>query len=109
MSLVEQLASAHASEELLRRAWALDLIGLPITSFPDMLRIEHFVENEQFVDIPDEVVDRTLQFPRSPVDAMAGGIDLRRAPRLGEHNAEVYGQLGLSKDSLSELTAQGVI
>ena len=109
VSLVEQLASAHASEELLRRAWALDLIGLPITSFPDMLRIEHFVENEQFVDIPDEVVDRTLQFPRSPVDAMAGGIDLRRAPRLGEHNAEVYGQLGLSKDSLSELTAQGVI
>ena len=74
-----------------------------------MLHIEHFVENEQFVDVPDDVIGQTLQFPRSPVDAMADDIDLRRAPKLGEHNAEVYGELGLSKDRLVELTAQGVI
>jgi crotonobetainyl-CoA:carnitine CoA-transferase CaiB-like acyl-CoA transferase len=33
----------------------------------------------------------------------------RRAPRIGEHNAEVYGELGIGAAELARLSAQGVI
>jgi len=33
----------------------------------------------------------------------------RRAPRVGEHNAEVYGELGLGPDDLEKLAAEGAI
>ena len=33
----------------------------------------------------------------------------RRAPHVGEHNAEVYGELGLSADEIAALRDQGVI
>jgi len=32
-----------------------------------------------------------------------------RAPRLGEHNAEIYGELGLGAEALSVLHAQSVL
>lgn len=33
----------------------------------------------------------------------------RRAPRIGEHNAEVFGELGLGPDDLAKLAAEGVM
>lgn len=33
----------------------------------------------------------------------------RRAPRVGEHNAEVYAELGLSSDALRSLAGEGVV
>ena len=33
----------------------------------------------------------------------------RRAPRVGEHNRELYGELGITADGLAELAAAGVV
>ena len=33
----------------------------------------------------------------------------RRAPRIGEHNAEVYREFGLGSDELTELQREGAI
>jgi crotonobetainyl-CoA:carnitine CoA-transferase CaiB-like acyl-CoA transferase len=42
--------------------------------------------------------------------ALADGIRVRsRAPRIGEHNAEIYGELGLGPDALDALARDGVL
>ena len=33
----------------------------------------------------------------------------RRPPKIGEHNAEVYGELGLDAQALAELQNKGII
>jgi crotonobetainyl-CoA:carnitine CoA-transferase CaiB-like acyl-CoA transferase len=51
-----------------------------------------------------------LTYPGAPFRPGAGGWELRPAPRLGEHNAEVYGELlGLRARDLVRLRAAGVI
>jgi crotonobetainyl-CoA:carnitine CoA-transferase CaiB-like acyl-CoA transferase len=76
----------------------------PVLTIPDVLADEHFRERETFVNVEG------LRHPgpafRSPV------IDrnLRAAPRLGHHNAAVYGGLlGLEARDLMRLRAAAVI
>jgi crotonobetainyl-CoA:carnitine CoA-transferase CaiB-like acyl-CoA transferase len=46
---------------------------------------------------------------RTPVK-IGDGIKVRHvAPKLGEHNAEIYGQLGYSAADLAALKAKGVL
>ena len=52
--------------------------------------------------------DRAPGFLREGEPRAAIGIR-RRAPRVGEHNAEVYGELGLDADALRELAREGVV
>jgi crotonobetainyl-CoA:carnitine CoA-transferase CaiB-like acyl-CoA transferase len=37
------------------------------------------------------------------------GAIRRPAPSLGEHNAEVYGELGISERELAEMAKDGVV
>jgi crotonobetainyl-CoA:carnitine CoA-transferase CaiB-like acyl-CoA transferase len=84
-----ELADRLTREEFMERAFALDLLCLPITDFPYMERHEHFATNEQFFELEHESLGRRLGFVRSPVDALERDIPIRRAPLLGEHQAEL--------------------
>jgi crotonobetainyl-CoA:carnitine CoA-transferase CaiB-like acyl-CoA transferase len=46
---------------------------------------------------------------RTPVK-IGEGVRVRTvAPKLGQHNAEIFGQLGLSEKEIKELCAKGVL
>jgi formyl-CoA transferase len=47
--------------------------------------------------------------PANPVRMSDSPTDVTRAPLLGEHNAEVYGALGVSAAELETLRRDGVI
>lgn len=90
--LVRALAAKYDRDEFMKRAWDLDLLGLPVNTLPDLETCDHLVQTEQFLEVPDDTSGTNLSFPRSPLDAI-GTVKLRRAPRLGEHTAEVLESL----------------
>ncbi len=78
---------------------------------------QDIVENRQlhfrkyFQDVRHDELGDTLTYPGPPfrLSETPAGIR-RRAPLIGEHNAEVYcGELGLSKEELAALKAAGAI
>lgn len=95
-AVVRELAATLTREEFLRGAFAADQIALPVCDFPYMEQHEHFRTNSQFLELEHDVLGRTLGFVRSPVDAMARDIPLRRAPLLGEHTNQVLAELALA-------------
>ena len=95
--LILELGRHHEREDFLAHAFRTDQLCLPVTDFPYMASHEHFVANRQFLEVSHELLGRQLGFVRSPVDALASEIPLRRAPALGEHNAEIFAALGLSE------------
>ncbi|MBI2887025.1 MAG: CoA transferase [Chloroflexi bacterium] len=72
----------------------------------------HFAEDRAFFSqLEHEELGRAVTYPGRPYIFQKTPWQLRRrAPRLGEHNEEVYcGELGLSKERLTLLAECGVI
>ncbi len=79
------LADALTRDEFAAGALEADIVCLPVLGFADLAGHEQFVVNEQFLTVQHDALGVALGFVRSPVDAMADGVTLRRAPLLGEH------------------------
>ena len=77
---------------------------------PEMLADPHFAAREALLTVPHpELGEVTMQAPMPKLSATPSAVR-RTAPRsVGEHNAEVYGKLGLDQVALAKLTARGVI
>lgn len=80
-----KLAAALTRDEFVSGALAADIICLPVLDFPDLEQEEQYKVNDQFLKLDHDVLGRELGYVRSPVDAMADGVEFERAPQLGEH------------------------
>src|SRR5438874_1613111 len=73
------------------------------------MRQEKSVAREFFVEVENPGRGR-LRYPGAFARSNATAIGIRRpAPRLGEHTAEVLGELGLGAAELERLRAEGVV
>jgi len=92
-------------DELLALAAENRLTIGPVYDALDILDDAHYRAREAIVETEDGVVLHNVvpRLSRTP------GAIRRPAPGLGEHNAEVYGELGISESELEELGAEGVV
>jgi crotonobetainyl-CoA:carnitine CoA-transferase CaiB-like acyl-CoA transferase len=75
----------------------------------DLFASAHLKAREFFTQVSHQVAG-TFTYPGAPFKPSEGGWAIRRpAPLLGQHNNEVYSQLGLSTAELESLKKQGVI
>jgi crotonobetainyl-CoA:carnitine CoA-transferase CaiB-like acyl-CoA transferase len=98
------------------RDWARELnrLGVPagaVFEVPDILEHPQIASRGMiaaFAQVPG--ADRDVRVLRTGVkiDGAAPGVDAP-PPRLGEHNAQIYGELGLSEAELTSLREEGVI
>lgn len=82
----------------------------PINTPADILDSSQLAHRRYFVRVPHPACKEPMLMPGAPYKLSRTPWRIRHpAPRLGEHNAEVYGALGVSGSELSRLATAGVI
>ncbi len=81
----------------------------PVYDVSQMAEDEHFIEREVVVNVPDQDLGAVPMHNIIPRLSESPGKLRRPAPQLGEHNGEIYGQLGMSDQDLKNLQKKGVI
>ncbi len=106
---VEAVLAAATTAEWATRFEAAQVAAGPIYEFDEVFedpQVKHLGLVAE-IDQPGYGKARMLSFP---VRASATPARIRRpAPRLGEHTAEVLGELGLAKAEIERLAAAGVV
>jgi crotonobetainyl-CoA:carnitine CoA-transferase CaiB-like acyl-CoA transferase len=100
--LSESMAT-RTSAQWLQALGEADLPCGPVRRFEDLLEDPYLRDNGivQEVEHPSE---GPLRMVANPMQLSAGGASYRRhAPRLGEHNAEILGELGMSEAQIDAL------
>jgi crotonobetainyl-CoA:carnitine CoA-transferase CaiB-like acyl-CoA transferase len=94
--LLEQLVESLPADELFHRAQKLGLAWSPIRRPEQNLDDPHFAARHSFATIHHEDLGRDLKYPGTVAsDGNAPHFSYtRRAPRLGEHTAEVLARIG---------------
>jgi len=76
----------------------------------DLLGDEHFESRGFFVQVEHPELGETFTYEGAPAVYSASPWQItRRAPLIGEHNTEVYGELGLDAAAIARLQAARVI
>jgi crotonobetainyl-CoA:carnitine CoA-transferase CaiB-like acyl-CoA transferase len=97
-------------DELARKGQQLHIPVFPVRDMREILSSEQYRERNFFVDV-DHPVTGPLTYPGAPFKLSATPWQIRSpAPRLGEHNAQVYGErLGLSSERIAQLRRDGIV
>jgi crotonobetainyl-CoA:carnitine CoA-transferase CaiB-like acyl-CoA transferase len=111
LALVEQKLSQWKAHAFMKAAMDQRLVVGVVQSPEEVVNCPHLAERGSFV-VLDHPEAGPLQYPGAGflidgVNPVTGG---RPAPRLGEHNAAIYGgELGFSSEELLMLRAAGVL
>ena len=106
--IVAKALGTGTTADWLARLKAADIPVAPMHTIESLLRDEHLAENNFFrqVEHPSEGAIRMMAIPSQ---WSASPPDVRRhAPQLGQHSAEVLGEIGYSGDQVAALVAAGV-
>ena len=81
----------------------------PVNDISQVVEDEHFIEREVIVDLPDEDLGTVPMHNIIPRLSESPGRFRRPAPKLGEHNEEIFGALGITNDDMTTLKSKYVI
>ena len=116
MPRVSQAMQAHVlgktKREMLDVSIAYDLLLAPVLDLADLAQSRQLAARDFWRDC-DLNDGRRLRLPAAPLQIRVDGEpqrwDDRPPPALGQHNDEVWGELGLSAAEIADLRGQGVI
>lgn len=108
---LEEFLATKTKAECLERAVRDAILMIPVNDVEDVARSPQLAHRGFFQEVEHPELGETISYPGFPVimTEMQPSIR-RRAPLLGEHNAEVYRQeMGISAEQLRALEESGVI
>jgi crotonobetainyl-CoA:carnitine CoA-transferase CaiB-like acyl-CoA transferase len=100
----------HSKSELLKLAIENRFQIGPCNNASDILAYPQLEARKFWKEIEQPELDRSLKYPGGAVMTTYGYVGVKhRAPRIGEHNSEIYKELGIPADELKALKKQNVI
>jgi len=109
--LLENFLMTKTKAECLDRAAEHGILLIPTNDVQDVMESPQLAYREFFQPVEHPEFGDTIPYPTFPIliNGIRPGIQ-RRAPRIGEHNQEIYEQeLGISKEQLVSLKSRGII
>ena len=108
--IVGEWCRRHNAAEIERLMVECDVPVARALNIADIVADPHYQARESFVTVDDPIAGPIKQPAVYPRFSKTPGEIRSAAPRLGEHNAEVYGELlELSESTLDDLRNEGVI
>jgi crotonobetainyl-CoA:carnitine CoA-transferase CaiB-like acyl-CoA transferase len=108
--VVAAFVAAKTKAEIFDLARAKGLLMAPVATVADVLENPQFHEREYWQKLEHPELGRSFPYPgpfarfsKTPITYQ------RRAPLIGEHNAEVYGELGLTPKQIEDYGRRGII
>lgn len=109
-NIVGEWVRQRTAEEVERTLIAADVPVSRVYSIADIFADPHYRARKSLVEVADPVLGPVRMQGVCPRLSATPGRIVRGAPRLGEHNDEVYGELlGLSLAEREQLRKKGVI
>ena len=108
---VQQLAAKNNANDLFKRAQELDFQWGIVNAPEDVLADPHFQARGFPTEVEHPELGESFIYAGAPYKLPESPWSIqRRAPLLGEHSDEVYvGEMGMSRDELASLKADGII
>ncbi|WP_037577925.1 formyl-CoA transferase [Phaeacidiphilus oryzae] len=107
-AMVEEWTEHHSKREVMEALNAHDIPCGPIMSTRELIEDETLAELGAVVEV-DHPERGSFKTVASPLRLSDTAVPVQRPPLLGEHNDEVYAELGYSEEQLAELRAAGAI
>ncbi len=107
---ISRFFERHTVEELYQGSIEREIMLYPVYSAKEIYEDVQLKAREFWEGVYHPEVDETLTYPGSFAQLSGERPKIyRRAPLIGEHNEEVYGELGLSREDLVILKQTGII
>ena len=105
---IGELAAKFEATTVVERLRHADVPVAPVLT-PDEVRNDEHIQARGFITERDHHIVGKYLSPKPPISMFGDELDLSPAPRLGEHSAEILGELGYSASRISSLSEDGVI
>lgn len=100
----------HTKAQILDAAIERNISVCPLSSMNDLMNDANLKERGFWTEIEHPELGRSLLYPKQFISSSEKCIGTRfRAPRIGEHNVDVYGEMGLSDERMVALVEAGII
>ncbi len=107
---IRNFFAAVTKDEFLEGAIKRQMLGYPVATMEDIYRNRQLKARDFWQDMSDPVSGVTLKYPGGFAVVDGERLPIKcAAPRVGEHNEEVYRELGVSSSELAQLESAGVI
>ena len=100
----------YTRDEIMTMAQEKELVIFPVQTVSENLENPQLKARDYFQQVEHPELGMNMTYLGAPILLSQTPWRIKgRAPLLGEHNAQVYGELGLSSDELEALSAKGAI
>ena len=99
----------YTTAEFIRICTELNLAVAPVNTVKEVSKLDFVKDNMLKTKLPSSKQVSLYPVPAATDFLSANDYTLKCAPRLGEDNERVYGEIGLSKEDVEGLRGRGVI